>query len=136
MRSVLQRQANRRQLLVGGACTVATALAAGAALAGEEGAALTASASLVLHDPGLPLEAGLQQRLRANGARLMPLTGDPVRLWRDQLSALLAPRDARLLGVTRWPDFLMIRGLAAESRRHVRYQRMDARTGVIVWLIA
>ncbi len=135
MKSLLQLQANRRQLLVGSACTLAAALTAGTALAAEEGAAFTDSASLVLHDPHIPLAAGLEQRLRMNGARIIALAGDPVRMWRNELGELLAPR-ARLLGVTRWPDFLVIRGLAAESRRHVRYQRLDNETGALVWLIA
>jgi hypothetical protein len=30
----------------------------------------------------------------------------------------------------------MIRGLAAESRRRVRYQRFDADSNAMVWLIA
>jgi hypothetical protein len=133
--SLLQGQANRRQLLLGSACIISCTLAPTSAMAAEEGAALP-DASVVLHDSRFPLAADLRQRLQLNGARILPLADDPVRMWRDQLAALLQPRDARLLGVTRWPEFLMIRGLAAESRRHVRYERADATTGAIVWLIA
>jgi len=135
LKSLLQRQANRRQLLGGGVCAIAATALAGHAIAGEE-SVLTTNASLVLHDQRFPLAADMQRRLQSNGARVIPLREDPVRMWRDELGALLEPRDTRLLGVTRWPEFLMIRGLAAESRRHVRYQRLDAPTGAIVWLIA
>jgi hypothetical protein len=132
--SLLQRQANRRQLLVGGSCAIAAL--GGAAIAGEQSVTLTDQASVVLHDARFTLPADVQQRLQSNGARIVRLQEDPVRMWRDELGALLAPPDTRLLGVTRWPEFLMIRGMAAESRRHVRYQRMDASTGAIIWLIA
>ncbi len=134
MKSLLL-QANRRQLLAGGVTAIAAALAAGSAMAGDAGAPAI-NASLVLHDQRFPLTVDMQRHLQANGARILPLADDPVRMWRDGLAALLQPRDTRLLGVTRWPEFLLIRGLAAESRRHVRYQRQDAVTGAIVWLIA
>jgi hypothetical protein len=59
-----------------------------------------------------------------------------VRQWRGDQAWLLAHRDTRLIGVTRWPDFLIVRGLAAESRRLVRHESLDPASGVMTWLIA
>jgi hypothetical protein len=59
-----------------------------------------------------------------------------VRQWRGHQAWLLAHRETRLFGVTRWPDFLIVRGLAAESRRRVRHESLDPATGVMTWLIA
>ena len=130
---LLQQLQTRRQLL-GGACAMAAAFAADGAGAAET-ELLAAQPSLLLHDARFPLAHDLQQRLQSSGARIIPLEEDPVRMWRDQ-AALLQSRDTRMLGVTRWPEFLLIRGLAAESRRHVRYQRLDVDSGAIIWLIA
>ena len=57
-------------------------------------------------------------------------------MWRGDLGPILDRRETRMLGVTRWTEFLLIQGLAAESRRRVRYQRFDAATDTMVWLIA
>jgi hypothetical protein len=133
VRSLLQAQANRRQLLTGSACAIAASIASGNLIAAAANAAT--GVSVLLHDPRFALAADLRQRLQSNRARIIALTGDPVRLWRDELGTLLQARDTRLLGITRWPEFLVIRGLAAESRLHVRYQRVDA-AGASVWLIA
>lgn len=91
-------------------------------------------ASVVLHDPRIALDTAVVARLESAGARFIPLTGDPVRLWRGR-PELLA-RDTRVFGITRWPDFLIVRGLAAESRRLVRHEILDPATGVMTWLIA
>jgi hypothetical protein len=49
---------------------------------------------------------------------------------------LLGDPGTRLLGVTPWIEFVMIQGLAAESRRRVRYQRFDDARDAMVWFIA
>jgi non-homologous end joining protein Ku len=67
---------------------------------------------------------------------VITLEADPVRMWRGDLAGVLDQRATRLLGVTRWTEFLLIQGLAAETRRRVQYQRFDAATGTMVWLIA
>lgn len=97
---------------------------------------IAASATAVLHDPKLTLDAGVRTRLESSGARFIALTSDPVRQWRGPLAGLLAHPGTRLYGVTRWPDFLIIRGLAAETRRRVRHESFDPATGVMTWLIA
>lgn len=138
-----KRQTNRRQFL--GASVALTGCSA-LAVAGEatptgqanaSAAVLAASkATVVLHDPRLKLDPQITARLEAAGARFIALTGDPVRQWRGLQRGLLADRDTRLYGVTRWPDFLIVRGLAAESRRLVRHENLDPATGVMTWLIA
>lgn len=79
---------------------------------------------------------GMARRLGGDSALLIPLQTDPVRQWRDPQGQLLAACDTRLFGVTTWPEFLMVRGLAEESGRRVRYQRADVASGAVCWLIA
>ncbi len=128
----------RRRFLRGSvALTGAGALLSAGGVARASGALLAASkATVVLHDPRLALDAEVVARLEAAGARFIALEGDPVRQWRGAQRELLAHRDTRLFGVTRWPDFLLVRGLAAESRRRVRHESLDPATGVMTWLIA
>jgi hypothetical protein len=57
-------------------------------------------------------------------------------MWRGEHATLLGDPSTRLVGTTPWIQFVMIQGLAAESRRRVRYQRHDAATDAMVWLIA
>ena len=130
--------ASRRQFLQGSVTlSGAGALAATGNVAQASAALLAASkASVVLHDPRLAMDAKIVASLEASGARFIALHGDPVRQWRGAQSGLLAHRDTRLFGVTRWPDFLIVRGLAAESRRRVRHEALDPATGVMTWLIA
>jgi hypothetical protein len=91
---------------------------------------------VVLQDPRLPLPDEVRRQLGANGASVIALGPDPVRMWRGERATLLCSRTTRLLGVTTWPSFLMVRGLAEESGRRVREQRLDAASGAMVWLIA
>jgi hypothetical protein len=130
--------ANRRQFLQGSVTLTGAGALAAVGNAAQASALLVAAskASVVMHDPRLAIDAKVVARLEASGARFISLNGDPVRLWRGAQSALLAHRDTRLFGVTRWPDFLIVRGLAAETRRHVRHEALDPATGVMTWLIA
>jgi hypothetical protein len=131
--------ASRRQFLTGAgvaaAASAATVGSAGAATALDTLAAAQ-SASVVLHDPRIPLSAERAARLTANGARIIQLDGDAVRLWRPEIGALLARPDTRLFGLTRWADYLIVKGLAAESRRHTRHEQHHAEGGHFTWLIA
>jgi hypothetical protein len=135
-------QTSRRAVLAGTGLTLAgTALSAaggeGGIAAGDMAAATAgAQVTVILQDRRFELPGEVRARLAGNGARVVPLEEDPVRMWRGELAALLSARETRLLGATRWPEFLMVSGLAAESGRRVRYQRLDAASGAIVWLIA
>lgn len=131
---------SRRGVIAGAGMAVAGgAFAARSARAstGMAARALDAGATtVILQDPRHVLPEATRRQLATNDAQLIALAADPVRQWRGESATLLAARSTRLLGITRWPEFLMVRGLAEESGRRVRYQRLDAATGVIVWLIA
>jgi hypothetical protein len=130
---------NRRQLLqAAGSVGSALPLAAhaNAPAPADEMKDAAAYATVILHDPRVPIDATVQAQLTRNGARHIALTDDPVRLWRGDLKALLSHPGTRLFGVTLWADFLIVRGLAAESRRHVQFERLEPTTGTITFLIA
>ena len=131
-------RANRRQLLAGaGAALAGGAFIPGSTATGsDDSSADMPGTTVILQDRRYALPDVVQRRLADNGAHLIALEADPVRQWRGDAAALLAMRATRLLGVTRWPEFLLVRGLAEESGRRVRYQRFDAATGAITWLMA
>jgi hypothetical protein len=126
----------RRQFLSGGVAATASGLGVAGNLI--QGAALDASgrALVVVQDVRIQLDPDTMRRLFISELPIVALTTDPVRLWRSDAGELLRRPETRLLGVTGWADFLMVRGLAAETRRHVRQQRHDPRTGTFTWLIA
>jgi len=118
---------------------MAGTLAAAVSVRGATQQVATASgtqASVVLHDRRIGIAPALRSRLVADGAKFIELTDDPVRQWRGEIAALLARPGTRLFGITRWSDYLLIRGLAAESRRHVRHESKASGDGVLTWLIA
>jgi len=119
----------------GGAAAAATATATGTVNAAQQLNAAD-SASVVLHDPSLPMPEDVARRLTANGARIIRLDDDPVRMWRQELGAVLRNPETKLFGLTRWADYLIVRGLAAESRRFPRFEQLHAETGHFTWLIA
>lgn len=125
----------RRQFVAG--ATLGSGLAA---LALQANAQTTAPGqprpTVVLHDRRIQIEPALRARLIAEGARFVELEEDPVRQWRSESSALLADPATRLLGVTTWPQLLMVRGLAAESRRHVLQESIERNGEAVTWLIA
>lgn len=132
-------RASRRDVLAGLGLALAggTFVARGASAAATAASADTAAATIVLRDHRHALPDAVIRRLAGNGARVIALAADPVRQWRSSEDApLLAARATCLLGVTRWPEFLLVRGLAEESGRRVRQQQLDAGSGAIVWLIA
>lgn len=98
--------------------------------------ASSSGASVVLHDPRITVPAEVLRGLEANGARMLAFAGDPVWFWRSTAGSPLRSPSTRLLGVTNWPDLLIFRGLAAETRRHLRYEKLDPATGTFIWLIA
>lgn len=127
---------NRRKLLAGAGLGFAGSALSTMATGPVSTVAGEAVPTVILQDRRLELPDDVRRRLAGNGARIVVLAEDPVRMWRGELAPLLTARETRLLGVTSWPQFLMVRGLAEESGRRVRYQRFDAASGAIVWLIA
>jgi hypothetical protein len=95
-----------------------------------------AAATVILKDRRVALPDDLRSRVMGSGVQVLQLEADPVRMWRGEHAVLLGAASTRLLGITPWIEFVMIQGLAAESRRRVRYQRHDAGADAIVWLIA
>jgi hypothetical protein len=138
MSEPLDTNTSRRRFLtgVGGVVGAATAAVSPSAVLAANELAAAASASVVLLDPRIALPRDVARRLAANGARIIALTEDPVRIWRTDVGALLRRPDTRLFGVTRWADYLIVRGLAAESRRHTRHEQHHAQTEHFTWLIA
>ncbi|MEY4760409.1 MAG: hypothetical protein RLZZ200_265 [Pseudomonadota bacterium] len=132
--------ANRRQFLAGLGGAAGAAGVTGSALAasatGLDAVAAVEGATIVLVDPRLPMPAAVAERLRQNGARVIELDDDPVRMWRSDIGQVLAHPETRLFGYTRWADYLIVRGLAAESRRHVRHEQFHESQGHFTWLIA
>lgn len=53
---------------------------------------------------------------QARGQRLIAVSGDPVRLWRDRIAGRAGP----VSGITRWSDYLVLRSLAEEHGLRVR----------------
>lgn len=126
--------AARRRFL---ASSAAAAGAIGAPLA-QAGAAIDmpAGVSVLLHDRRIGLDEALVQRLTREGTRVIALDDDPVQMWRGELGTLLRDPRTRLFGISRWADLLIVRGLAAETRRHLRHEQLDAEGGTFTWLIA
>ncbi|HWL61451.1 MAG TPA: hypothetical protein VNQ32_01520 [Steroidobacteraceae bacterium] len=91
--------------------------------------------TVILQDRRVLLPEDLRARL-GGSTRVLQLEADPVRMWRGEHAPLLGDPTTRLVGITPWIEFVMIQGLAAESRRRVRYQRHDAGADAMVWLIA
>jgi energy-coupling factor transporter ATP-binding protein EcfA2 len=125
----------RRQFLAGSVAGASGIVAATSSVAATTLEAAS-RASVVLHDRRIKMDPVIAQRLARNGAQVIALTEDPVRLWRSAVGTVLQQPDTRLFGVTLWADYLIVRGLAAESRRHVRHERHDPEAGTFTWLIA
>ena len=87
-------------------------------------------------DPRLQLSESSLQPMRANGTVVLQLAGDVVRFWQSDACAILREPGTRILGLTRWSDLLVLRGLAAETRRHLRHEAPDQASGAIAWMIS
>jgi hypothetical protein len=115
----------RAALGLGGAALLAPAVAS---------ASTTPRASgILLFDPASP-EARTIARA-ARGQRLIALEGDPVRLWRDTLRDTPGP----IGGITRWSDYLILRGLAAEQGLRIRqedYVPVEGKPMLVRWTAA
>lgn len=124
---------DRRHFLAG-----STALAGALVVtAGSDAAAAADSRPLVLLiDPRQRVPSSALASWRESASGVLEIAGDPVRLWRSEAGTMLRERATRLVGFTAWPDLLVFRGLAAESRRHLRHEQLDTATGVFSWLIA
>jgi hypothetical protein len=138
MSGLLQQELDRRQFITAGAAGVATTVTGGTSQTGAP-FQLWVSApntSVLLHDPRIRIPADMMHRLDANGVRMIALEGDPVWFWRSAAGTALRDPSTTLLGVTGWAELLIFRGLAAETRRHLRNEKLNTATGAFIWLVA
>jgi hypothetical protein len=136
MSSAIRSSLSRREVLIGGAAVAGAGALAPITAQAAVDAVNSRGVSVLLHSGRITPDAALLDKARQRGARIVTLGEDPVRQWRDESAAWLVPPNARLLGITHWPDFLLLRGLAAESRRHVLFASPVSGDGVLTWLIA
>jgi hypothetical protein len=128
----------RREVMAGaGIVTAGTLLLVGL----ERGKAGTdvfgeTGATVLVQGGNHSLPRDLAEAAAGANVSVVQLESDPVRQWRGAQAQLLACRETRLMGVTSWPEFLIVRGLAEESGRRVRYQQTDPSNGAVRWLIA
>lgn len=127
------RQIDRRFFLAGSAAVagVLSLPAAGSTIPVEGTRPL-----VLLLDPRRQAPRQAVESWRGAASQVLEIAGDPVRLWGSDAGQLLRDARARLVGFSTWPDLLVFRGLAAESRRHLRHEQQDVVTGVFSWLIA
>ncbi|GEM_PF-741077 len=64
--------------------------------------------------------------LEKAGLEAIALTDDPVRQWRDGLGDKVAASAGPVMGLTSWPDYLILNGLAAEHRKLVQLEIQHA----------
>jgi len=100
----------RTAIALGGATLAAGLLPAAAAAVGQRAPA----GGILLFEPRLAEARALARQAR--GQRLIALTGDPVRLWRDRLKDVSGP----IGGITRWSDYMLLRDLAFEQGLRIR----------------
>jgi hypothetical protein len=138
MSGPLQQELDRRRFIAGGAAGVAATVAGGTSRTGSPFQLWFSvpKTSVLLHDPRLPIPAEVMHRLKANGVRMIALEGDPVWFWRSTAGTALRDPSTTLLGVTGWAELLIFRGLAAETRRHLRNEKLNTATGAFIWLVA
>ena len=133
-------RATRRQFVTGaamaGTLVATTAATTAVSASGVSAVEAAGQASVVLHDRRIAIDEALRARFLGGGATFIELTDDPVRQWRGEIAALLAHPDTRLFGITQWSDYLLVRGMAAETRRHVKHESRASGDGVLTWLIA
>ena len=86
-----------------------------------------------VYDPALPAIMPLVEAARATGDDVRAIGGDCIRFARD----MVGDGTASLAGVTRYADFLMLSGVAAEAGYRVVSQAMlpGSRGAAIAWAL-
>ncbi len=64
--------------------------------------------------------------LQQQGIQVQALGTDIVRLWRDQLRVQVVRDNIRLVGLTPYTDYFMLKGLAAEERIFPKFEARQA----------
>lgn len=76
----------------------------------------TGQRALVVYQPTDNASVEFATAMQASGLPIRALGSDPVRLWRDELQALVVEQGCRLLGRTGWMDYFVLSSLAREHR--------------------
>jgi len=121
-------QLDRRTALIAG-----VAFAAGTLTGAASAATRQSQATVLLFDPAVQEARALAGA--ANGPRLVAVAGDPMRLWRQKLAGNTGP----IRGITRWSDYLVLRGLAEEQGLRVRREEQVETAGgpmILDWSMA
>ena len=118
----------RTALTIGGA-------AAAAAAGGLPAVAATfkPAGGVVLFDASSREVRGMAEAVR--GQRLLALDQDPVRMWRTHLAGRRSP----VRGLTRWSDYLVLRGMAEEEGLRLVAEARVATAGgpmIVDWSMA
>jgi hypothetical protein len=116
----------RTLLLAGGGALIAAALGLDISRAEQAPAAR----DILVIDPRLDLKA-VRAAMLSTPARVITLTTDPVRQWREGLSVEIAASGMAACAITRWDSALVLTGLA---REHGISTTLDAK-GAGVFLV-
>jgi hypothetical protein len=100
-------------------------VALAAVSAGSEAAGLVKQPRvLALYQEQDAVSVAFATALQQQGIAVQALGTDIVRLWRDQLRAQVVRDNVRLVGLTPYTDYFLLKGLAAEERI---FPKMEAR---------
>ena len=88
------------------------------AFARGEDSLLQANTIVLFREEEIP-SAAFAATLASAGLQGVALRDDPVRQWRDELVSLVA-KGSHLIGLTSWPDYLLLSGQAMELQRRTR----------------
>ena len=128
---------DRRQFMLSMASVIAVSSlpltnSANAGLSGS-----TPQGGVVVYRPGSQHSRDFASVLQSSGVTAIALVGDPVRQWRDSLQQVIAEQSEPFYGLTDWSDYQLMRGLAAELRRHVRHESVfdDSQQTLYTWVI-
>jgi hypothetical protein len=120
---------NRREMLRK-SLGVTAGLAVALSLPGAPSPRRLLDRTAVLYDAMLPWAAAFVERLRERGIYARDTGRDVARLVYGPLSGWADDPDARLAGITRYADFVVASGIAAERRRPMTHALLGDGGGV------
>lgn len=88
------------------------------AFARGEDSLLQADTIVLFREEEIP-SAAFAATLASAGLQGIALQDDPVRQWRNELAPLVADGSS-MIGLTAWPDYLLLSGQALEVQKHPR----------------
>lgn len=91
-----------------------------AALAAPALAAIEAGPMLAVYDSRLPQTEIFARECAAKGIRLLDIAAEDARQWRGCRGGFCVAAGDRIIGMTGWSDWVLLRGVLYEQRRRVR----------------